>query len=36
MQNHYTMAPCHEQPGRQGWHFLCALRHHLRFIASRL
>lgn len=35
MPNHYDLAPCHEQPGRQGWHFRCALRHPIRFVRQR-
>ena len=32
---HHGMAPCHEQPGKQGWHVACALRHPIRFARSR-
>jgi hypothetical protein len=35
MPEHYSMAPCQDQPGRQGWHLRCALAHPVRFIRSR-
>lgn len=33
--NHYGMAPCWEQPGKQEWHLACALQHPARFLRSR-
>lgn len=33
--SHYDMAPCWEQPGKQWWHWQCALRHPFRFLRSR-
>jgi hypothetical protein len=34
--DHHGMAPCHEQPGKQGWfHWQCIVRHPLRYLRSR-
>lgn len=35
MPEHYSLLPCHRQPGRQGWHLRCALRHPFRFVWNR-
>ncbi len=35
MLPHHYMAPCWEQPGKQGWHLRCALAHPVRFLRSR-
>jgi hypothetical protein len=35
MPEHHALAPCHQQPGRQGWHLRCALRHPFRFARTR-
>ena len=34
MPKHY-MAACHEQPGKQEWHAVCAFLHPVRFLRSR-
>jgi hypothetical protein len=33
-RRHY-MAPCWQQPGKQEWHFGCALAHPIAFLRSR-
>jgi hypothetical protein len=35
MPDHRSLAPCQDQPGRQGWHLRCAIAHPWRFLRQR-